>query len=154
MKLGEALALLKKEKGRLAKLVSLRKDNVYVEKGKKSPFDPNKLGIEINKKIENIRKLKIKIQKTNLNAKIEEEDLCIAETIIMVGDIRSKLAALSNLFTEKKDSFFRWRNKDEIERISQLDENKIDSEMEELENYKIKLDNQIQVANWKTELID
>lgn len=50
MKLGEALAHLKKEKSRLARLISLRKENVYVEKGKKTPFDPEELGKDINKK--------------------------------------------------------------------------------------------------------
>ena len=35
MKLREALSNLKKEKSRLARLISLRKDNVYVEEGKK-----------------------------------------------------------------------------------------------------------------------
>jgi len=152
MKLGEALILLKKEKSRLAKLISLRKENVYVEKGKKTPFDPASLSIEIDKKIEEIRDLKIKIQKTNLEAKIPEEDFSIAEAIILVGDIRSKIASLSNLFTERKDSFYRFRSKDEIEKIPQLDEKEIDKQMEELEDYKIKLDNQIQIANWRTEL--
>ena len=60
MNLGEALSLLKKEKSRLARLINLRKDNVYVEEGKKSEFNPKKLSEEINIKIEEI------------NTKIEE----------------------------------------------------------------------------------
>ena len=43
MKLGEALSKLKKEKSKLARLISLRKDNVFVEEGKQTPFDPQKL---------------------------------------------------------------------------------------------------------------
>ena len=39
MNIGEALSLLKKEKSRLARLISLRKENVYVEEGKKTEFD-------------------------------------------------------------------------------------------------------------------
>ena len=64
MKLGEALSHLKKEQSRLARSILLRKENVHVEKGKQAKFDPKKLSKEIDKKIDDIRKLKIRIQKT------------------------------------------------------------------------------------------
>ncbi len=54
MKLGEALSLLKKEQSRLARLILLRKENVYVEEGKKSKFNPEKLSVEIDKKIKEL----------------------------------------------------------------------------------------------------
>ena len=63
MKLGEALAQLKRERSRLARLISLRKENVYVEKGKQSPFNPEQIGRDITGKIDQIRALKIRIQK-------------------------------------------------------------------------------------------
>ena len=154
MKIGAALALLKKEKSRLARLISLRKINVYVEKGKKTPFDPQKLGKEIDKKIEDIRKLKIKIQKTNLNTEMTSYKLSLAEAIILVNDIRSNISQLSNLFIEKRDYSFRFRDKDEIEKIPQLDESEIEKEMEKLEAEKTHLDNAIQIANWENELIE
>ncbi|MDO8740020.1 MAG: hypothetical protein Q7J54_00410 [Candidatus Woesearchaeota archaeon] len=38
MKLGEALSKLKKEKSKLARLILLRKENIYAEEGKMSEF--------------------------------------------------------------------------------------------------------------------
>ena len=152
MKLGEALSKLKKEKSRLARLILLRKENVYVEEGKKTKFDPKELGKEIDKKIEEIRKLKIKIQKTNLNTNVNGENVSLAEAIVKVNDLRSKLAKLSNLFEDKRS--YRYRDKDEKEIIAQLDELEIDDEMEKLEIEKVQLDNKIQMVNWTTKLID
>lgn len=152
MKLGEALSRLKKEKSRLARLISLRKDNIYVEEGKKTKFDPKELSKEINKKIEDIRRLKIQIQKTNLNTKIIGENTLLCEAIIEVNDMRSKLSNLSDLF-EKKRSWL-YRDKDEKNMITQLDELEIEDEIEKLEINKIQLDNKIQITNWTTKLID
>ncbi|MEK6854840.1 MAG: DIP1984 family protein [Nanoarchaeota archaeon] len=150
IKLGEALSLLKKERSRLARLLSLRKENVYVEEGKKTSFDPKKLSKDIDKKIEEIRELKIKIQNTNLNTLVSEEDISLAEAIIKINDIRSQIARLSDLF-ERKSYFF--RDKDEIRMIPQMDQSEIEKEIENLEIQKSKLDNQIQVTNWNAELM-
>ena len=152
MKLGEALSRLKREKSRLARLILLRKENVYVEKGKKTKFDPEKLSKKIDEKIDEIRKLKIKIQKTNLNTTVNGENITLAEAIIKVNDLRSKLAKLGNLFEDKRS--YRYRDKDEKEIVAQLDELEIDDEMERLEIEKVQLDNKIQMANWTTKLID
>lgn len=152
MKLGEALSRLKKEKSRLARLIFLRKENVYSEKGKKTKFDPRELSQEIDKKIEEIRKLKIKIQETNLNTKATGENITLAEAIVKVNDLRSKLASLNSLF-EKKERYF-FRDKDEKEMVAQLDELKIEDEIEKLEIEKAQLDNKIQMTNWTTQLID
>lgn len=150
MKLGEALSLLKKEKSRLARLILVRKENIYIEKDKLPKFDPKKLSEEINKKISEIRKLKIKIQKTNLNTIINGEKITLAEAIIKINDLRSMIAHLTNVF--KKDYFF--RDKDEKEMIPQLDEIEIEDEIEKLEIEKVQLDNKIQITNWTTQLID
>ncbi len=152
MNLGEALSLLKKEKSRLARLISLRKENVFVEEGKKTEFDPKKLSEDIEKKIEDIRKLKIRIQKTNISSKLERDNLTIAEAIIKIGDIRSKLSNLSSLFERKRD---RWYfDKDTKNYIPQLDESETEEEIEKLEAEKTALDNKIQISNWNTELLD
>ncbi|MBW2974710.1 DIP1984 family protein [Candidatus Woesearchaeota archaeon] len=152
MKLGEALSKLKKEKSRLARLILLRKENVYVEKGKKTRFDPKKLSKEIDTKIENIRKLKIRIQKTNLDTLAAGEGISLAEAIIKVNDLRSRLANLSSLFERKRSYLF--GDKEEKEMIAQIDELEIEDEIEKLEIKKLQLDNKIQMANWTTQLID
>ena len=152
MKLGETLSRLKKEKSRLARLIQLRKDNVYTEKGKKTKFNPKKLSEEINKKVEEIRELKVKIQKANLNTKVWGEKISLAEAIIKVNDLRSRLAHLSNLFEKKSD--FLYRNKDEKETVAQLDEVEVEDELEKIEVEKVQLDNKIQITNWTTKLED
>ena len=152
MKLGEALSSLKKEKSRLARLISTRKENIFVEKGKKPTFDPKNLSEQVNKKIEEIRKLKISIQKTNLNTQIQEEKISLAEAIIKVNDLRSKIGDLSKLFEKKRDPWYIDRDKKEM--TSQIDESIIEDEIEILENEKSKLDNMIQMTNWKTNLSD
>lgn len=152
MKLGEALSKLKKEKSKLARLISLRKENVYVEEGKKTKFDPKELSGEIDEKIEEIRKLKVQIQKTNLNTKIAGDDILLGEAIIKVNDLRSKLASLSKLFEKERSLWY--RNKDEKEITAQIDELEIEDEIEKLEVEKIQLDNKIQTTNWATKLID
>ncbi|MBI2449449.1 hypothetical protein HYV49_04085 [Candidatus Pacearchaeota archaeon] len=150
MNLGEALSLLKKEKSRLARLISLRKENTYLEKGKKNEFDLDELSKDIEEKIGNIRLLKISIQKTNLNTKIMNEKISLAEAIIKVGDLRSKIAELSRLFERKRDSWY--YDKDKKEMIAQLDESEIEDEIEKLEIEKTKLDNMIQMTNWNTKI--
>jgi len=152
MKLGEALSKLKKEKSRLARSILLRKENVYAEEGKKTKFDPKNLSEEIDKKIENIRKLKIKIQETNLKTKVSGEDITLAEAIIKINDLRSKMAHLSNLFERKRD--YLYRDKDEKEMTAQLDELEIEDEIEKLEIEKVQLDNKMQITNWTTKLND
>ena len=93
---------------------------------------------------------KIKIQEVNLETKISGENITLAEAIIKVNDLRSKLAHLSVLF-EKKESWL-YRDKRENEMTPQLDELEIEDEIEKLENEKVILDNKIQAANWATKL--
>ena len=150
MKLGEALSKLKKERSKLARLIQLRKDHVYVEAGKQPTFDPQKITVEIETQIEAIRKLKIQVQKTNLTTDVKGEELSLAEAIIKVNDIRSKIAHLSTVF-EKKSSWL-YRERDQKEMIALLDEEEIENELEKLEIAKVQLDNKIQITNWMTEL--
>jgi len=152
MKLGEALSRLKKEKSRLARMIMLRKENVYVVKGKQTKFNPKELSKEIDKKIDEIRKLKIKIQKTNMETTITEEKISLAEAIVKINDLRSKLSHLSCLFDRKRDYLF--RDNEDKEMVTQLDELEIEDEIEKLEIEKHQLDNIIQIVNWTTQLGD
>ena len=152
MNLGEALSLLKKEKSRLARLISLRKDNVFIEKGKKSEFDLNKLSEDINNKIEKIRELKLRILKTNISTTVQDEGVSLSEAIIKVNDMRSKIAQLSGLFERKRSSWY--GEKDQNEMVAQLDESEIEDEIEKIEIEKTKLDDKIQMTNWNTKLLN
>ncbi|MDP3917002.1 MAG: hypothetical protein Q8Q42_01810 [Nanoarchaeota archaeon] len=148
MKLGEALSKLKKEKSKLARLISLRKENVYTDGNKKTAFDPNELSQEINKKIKEIRNLKIKIQTTNLKINVFEESMSMTEAIIEVNDIRNEISNLSALFERKRE----WLLRDsDDKKVAQLDEKSIEKEIENLEEKKVQLDNKIQITNWTTQ---
>ena len=151
MKIGEALSLLKKEQSRLSRLISLRKENIYVEKDKKTPFNPARISDEIKIKIKVIRELKLKIQRTNLEVGVLGEKISLAEAIIKVGDIRSEIAKLSDLFETSRNLFY--HEKDEREFIPQISKKIIEEEIERLETEKVILDNKIQVTNWNTELV-
>ncbi len=152
MKLGEALSKLKKERSKLARLIQLRKDHVYVEVGKQPAFDPKKISQEIEEQIETIRQLKIQVQRTNLATSIKGEDISLAEAIIKVNDIRSRIAHLSKVF-EGKSSWL-YRERDQKEKVALLDEQEIEDELEKLEIAKVQLDNRIQMTNWTTNVLD
>ncbi len=151
MNLGEALNLLKKERSRLSRLIELRKDNLYVEEGKRSEFDLEKISKDIDLKIENIRKLKMQIQRTNLATRISSTGRTVAETIIEIGDIRSKIASLGRLFENRR---FLYCEIDEKPRSPQMSASKVEEEIEKLESQKTFLDNQIQIVNWSTPLLE
>jgi len=150
MKIGEALSRLKKEKSRLARLISLRKENIFIEEGKTQKFDPIKLTKDIDSKIEEIRTLKISIQRVNLETKVVGEEITLAEAIIKISDIRSKLSQLSCLFDKKKDIWY--KSKDEKELIAQMSENDVEDMIEQLEIEKSQLDNKVQITNWTAKL--
>ena len=152
MKLGEALSKLKKEKSRLARLISLRKENIYTEKGKKPNFDPKELSKEIEDKLKDIRTLKIRIQKTNLQTKVVGEDILLGEALIKINDLRSTLAHLVTLFDRRRDLFY--REKDAKEIVAHIDEKQIEDLVEKTEIEKSQLDNKIQMTNWTTPLVD
>lgn len=152
MKLGEALSLLKKEKAKLSRLITLRKENFYIENKKKPPFDIKDLTKQINEKTEEIRELKLKIQKANLSTKLVDSDVKLSEAIIKISDLRTKISDLNNLFERKRDYIF--RDKSDIVRCPLIEEKKIEEEIEKLQVEKTNLDNKIQVTNWTAELLD
>lgn len=152
MKLGEALSKLKKEKSRLSRLIQLRKQNIFVEKGKKPKFDPKQLTKEIDTKVEEIRQLKVKILETNLKTRVGGENISLAEAIIKVRDIRSQLAQLASLFEDKRVTLF--RTKDEKEMVTTMEETLVEDQIEKCEIQKVQLDNKIQITNWTTQLLD
>lgn len=150
MKLGEALSKLKIEKGTLARMLQHRRENLVVYEGEEPSFDPKELTNDINKKLKEIRELKLGIQKANMENKISGQDKTIAEALIEINDIRSELASLKTLFY-KRDRLFR-REKDELKEIQLMDEKELEQEIQRLQSEKSKLDDQLQMTNWSLEL--
>ena len=148
MKLGEALTELKREQNKLSRLILLRKDHIYREEGTPTKFDPQHLSTEINKKVNEIRDLKLRIQHTNIATKISGEKITLAEAIIKMSDVRNEIKNLTGLFERRNEYLF--REKDERKRITAIDERIVEKEIEKLENERTQLDNKIQVTNWTT----
>lgn len=125
---------------------------MYVKEGKKPAFDVKELTDKINGKIDEIRKLKIQIMKTNLETKIG--DTTLAEAIVKIGDLRSKLANLTDLVKLDRSDWLWSRKEKEIEYVPQIDEAMVEDEIKKLEKEKVKLDNEIQKLNWTADLVE
>jgi len=153
MKIGEALSELKSKKSQLARLIKIRKDTMYVEEDKAPKFEAQELTEQINNMIDEIRKLKIQIIKTNINTNIG--DITLQEAIIKIGDLRSHISNYSDLVKYSKEYglFDTYVDKDKIELKPQISEINIEEKIKSLEKEKVKLDNKIQEANWKTDLV-
>ena len=152
MKLGAALAELKSRQSQLARLIQIRQDTMDYESNKKPKMDAKELTEQINTMIDDIRKLKLQIMKTNLETELST-GITLSEAIIKIGDLRSKIANYHQLVKYERDrySFFEGERKTK-DVIPQVEEKKIEEEIKKLNEEKLKLDNEIQQANWKVDL--
>jgi hypothetical protein len=151
MKIGALLSDIKGKQSRLSRLMSVSKETMYVEVGKTPKMDYKELSSEIEKLVKDIRLSKLKIQEANMKNKLPDYDMSIAEAIMKVGDLRSLIAHKSGLIRYSKT--LSWdREEAKIEYNPQVEEKKIEKELEELSKEKIKLDNAIQKANWSIEV--
>lgn len=147
MKIGEALTELKKEKAGLRRLIELRKETFWVEKKAKPVISTQELTQQINEKMKSIRLKKARIQKSNLECRLEEESL--AEAILRIADLRSEISALSEL----KEGSRRFSLREENEhKTPQLNPLQIERMAEKLEKEKSRLDSLLQSFNWKQEI--
>jgi flagellar biosynthesis/type III secretory pathway chaperone len=151
MKLGALLSDIKGKQSRLSRLMSISKETMYVEVGKTPKMDYKEVSAEIERLVKEIRLSKLKIQEANMKNKLPDYDMSIAEAIMKVGDLRSLIAYKSGLIRYSKT--LSWdREEINIEYNPQVEEKKIEKEIEELSKEKIKLDNAIQKANWSVEV--
>ena len=153
MKIGEALAEKKRLQVRLAKCNELIKQS-YAYTTDKPDFSFEKLQTEIGKLVNKIRKLKLQIQRTNAQIKVEYQDdeYTLAELIIFIADTRSRLATLNDMYKPKDE--YRLLRYEEKETKYQVPPEEIQTEISALNEEKTKLDALLQHTNWTTELID
>lgn len=153
MKLGEALAEKKRMQVRLAKCNELLKKSYYYKS--KPDFNYGKLKNEIILLTVNLRELKLKIMKTNLTTQVkhEDKDISIAELIIRLGDIRSEISCLNELYKSERDSLYSLRHSDEDELKMQVPPSEVQDDITSLNKEKTKLDALLQHTNWTVELI-
>ncbi|MBI4171047.1 MAG: hypothetical protein HY514_05080 [Candidatus Aenigmarchaeota archaeon] len=153
MKVGEALSLLKAKRSYLASQFELLKDQMFYEAGKKPDFSVSEILENIAKTESEIRQLKLSIMKTNVEEKLEN-GLTLAEAIISIGDLRSKMAQLEIIRKNPyKDRLFFRADDKRIDYIPQIPLQDIEKKIRELESKKNKLDAELQKANWSIEII-
>ena len=152
MKLGEALSLVKAKRGYLASQYELLKEHMFYETGKKPEFAAIEILDNIEKTEKELRGLKISIMKSNLGERLES-GMSPAEAIIAIGDIRSKIAQMERTKKDPyKDKLFFRADDKRIEYASQIPLKEIENKIKELDARKIKLDSELQMANWRIEV--
>jgi len=151
MKLGALLSEIKGKQSRLARLMSISEQTMYVEKGKTPKLNYKETSEEIDKLIPEIRQLKLKVQEANLRNKLPDFNITLAEAIIKVADLRSLMSHKSGLIKYSKENLWGMEDK-KIDYIPQMEEKELEKEVEELSREKIKLDNAIQKANWSIDV--
>lgn len=152
MKIGEALAEKKRLQNRLAKCNELLKKSYYYKK--KPDFDYYKLTKEVEKLTEKIKDIKMQIMHTNMstNVNYKGDEISLAELIIELGDIRSRIAVLNELYNPK-DWMGRFRYDDEDNVQPQVPPEEVEKEILKLNNEKTELDALLQHTNWTVELM-
>lgn len=157
MKIGEALARTKLLKNKLVELQKLQRKTFFVEEDKKKEADFEELERELLKVMDELRELKLRIQRANLNITVEWKDrsISLAEAILIIGDIRSRLAQLDEIGSDSKfgvRSLFDRKTKDEVEYLPQKSRVELLELKRRLEAEKTALDNLVQNTNWRAEI--
>ena len=150
MKIGEALSEKKRLQSRLAKCNELLRSSFYYVS--KPDFSYKKLRKEIDNILKEIKKLKLSLTKTNMSTKckVNGKEMSLAELIIEIGDIRSQIASLSNLYKEQDDYYV--LREGAIQQKSQVKPEEIENEIKALNQKKTTMDALLQHLNWTVDL--
>lgn len=152
MKLGEALSLVKAKRGYLASQYELLKEHMFYESGKKPEFNVAEILDNIERTEKELHHLKISVMKANLNEKLEN-GMSPAEAILAIGDMRSRIAQMERARKDPYKDRLLFRSDDKrIEYVSQVPLKDLENKVKELETKKIKLDSELQMANWKIDV--
>ncbi len=151
MNLGEALLELKGMKSELVRLMEAR-ENSFAYSEEPPAEKTAELSGQIAIQVQEIRKLKMRVERTNHSSVIDtpEGKMAIAEAIICVSDMRSELASLEKLrgkFREERDS---WR--EQKPKKFQAGQKELLAQIRELEKQKVRMDSFLSSWNWKVEL--
>lgn len=148
MKIGEALALIKAKRSYLVGQYELLNEQMYYEAGKKPDFDANEIIKNIEKGEKELMHLKLAVMRANMEKKLEN-GMSLAETIIFIGDIRSKISQMSRAAKNPhRDRLFYDMKDKRIEYVPQIQPKDIEAKVRELETEKRRLDAELQKANW------
>lgn len=151
MKISEALREVKSLKGRLARAWALVEQNSYYPRGKDRPaFDVRSLLADIAQHTEELRALKIRVQKANQVIRVGPESL--AEAIIHLDDLRGEVARLERIFRHRPPN--RYQKDEEVIYDPVVPEPEQVEAIEAVGRRIEEVDNAIQRANWTHDLPD
>ncbi|MBN1802801.1 MAG: hypothetical protein JW891_14930 [Candidatus Lokiarchaeota archaeon] len=152
MLIGAALQELKTLKSKLARLYILRRDTFNVLENKIIEVEFEKVTEDIRNLLEEIKKLKGNIAKTNAKTIIELDGIQITmqELIITIGDLKSELYQLEYL----KPRGAVYLGGQAVEYIPQKRQDEMATIIANLEEKKAELDKILQSKNWQIELVD
>lgn len=153
MLIGEALSEKKNLQSKLANLYNLMR-SCYSYTSEEPNFDFNKLRKEAEDTVVELRKLKKRIQETNLSTFVEHNGIkrTLTSLILELGDIRSEIATL-NCLEFDRDPIFRRGIGEPVEQKFQVPPEDIQKDIKELNKQKNIIDSILQKTNWTVELI-
>ena len=159
MNIGEALLSIKAKRSELVRLQEMRANsfkrridgNTVILPPENESFPT--VTLEISKLTTEIRGLKVKVENTNHNHKIDtpEGRMTIAEAIHYVADMRSELASLQTLKDEYKPKD-RWGDETAVQYSYQINQRSLLHMINELESKKVRMDAFLSARNWEIEL--
>ncbi len=152
MLLGAALQELKIMQSKLNRLNRLRYDTFNVLENKTIDVVFDKVNKEINDLIDEIRDIKVRINRTNTNIKLQVDgkEISLMELILMIGDLRSELSQYETL----KPKGPVYLGGQAVEYIPQIKQDEIAKLIAQMEKKKADLDKILQSRNWETELLE
>ena len=151
MKLAEALMERKAIKCKMEELKKRIYQNAQIQEGDSSIENPKELMQELKEEIEKFEQLVIKINITNMTAKLSN-GMTLMEAIVKKDMLNYNHMVHINLADNATPSSARYSNR-EIKSIPNVDINEIRKKADEIAKEYRMLDCKIQEANWMVELV-
>ena len=151
MKLAEALMERKAIKGKMEELKKRIYQNAQIQEGDSSIENPEELIRELKEEIEKFEQLVIRINITNMTAKLSN-GMTLMEAIVKKDMLNYNHMVHINLADKATPSSARYSNR-EIKSIPNVDINEIRKKADEIAKEYRMLDCKIQEANWIVELV-
>ncbi len=151
MKLAEALMERKAIKCKMEELKKRIYQNAQIQEGDSSIENPKELMQELKEEIEKFEQLVIKINITNMTAKLSN-GMTLMEAIVKKDMLNYNHMVHINLADKATPSSARYSNR-EIKSIPNVDINEIRKKADEIAREYRMLDSKIQEANWMVELV-
>ena len=151
MKLAEALMERKAIKGKMEELKKRIYQNAQIQEGDSSIENPEELIRELKEEIEKFEQLVIRINITNMTAKLSN-GMTLMEAIVKKDMLNYNHMVHINLADKATPSSARYSNR-EIKSIPNVDINEIRKKADEIAKEYRMLDCKIQEANWMVELV-